>query len=252
MLWFKSTVQGAGLSHLGPAVVAVAMISIAIMAAIISASGTHVLAFGLFIGLGLLALEFEFLSMLAKKRRRELVQVWPEVVDSIHSAVASGMNLVEAFDELGQRGPNKVRQHFSSLSVRLDSGWQIEEALEQLKENFGELHADRLCELLRLVSNSGSDSLGNALRLQSKQLRQDIAMTSEIESKQGWVSGTAKLAVSAPWLIVAMLSARPENAAIYNSLQGATVMLLGFVICVFAYRLVHFFGNLPTQPRTFL
>ncbi|MFM6971721.1 MAG: type II secretion system F family protein [Rhodoluna sp.] len=252
MRWFRSTVQGAGLAQYGPAVVAVSMLATAILAAVASAIGTHVNAFGFFVGTGLLALEFEFLSLIARKRRKELVQVWPEVVDSIHSAVASGLNLVEAFEELGRHGPFKVRSQFATLSLRLEAGCSIEEAIDQLKESFGELHADRLCELLRLVSTSGADSLGTALRMQSIQLRKDIAMFSEIESKQGWVSGTAKLAVAAPWVIVAMLSMRPENAAIYNSLQGATVMLIGFVVCVFAYRLVHFFGNLPMQSRVFL
>ena len=72
-----------------------------------------------------------------------------------------------------------------------------------------------------------------------------------MDSKQGWVSGTAKIAVAAPWVVVAMLSSREENAVIYNTPEGAAILLLGFVVCVVAYRLVHLLGSLPQQPRVF-
>jgi tight adherence protein B len=73
----------------------------------------------------------------------------------------------------------------------------------------------------------------------------------QLESKQGWVSGTAKLAVASPWIIVAMLSIRPENAAIYNSTSGAVVLLVGFLISIGAYRVIHLMSLLPQQPRVF-
>jgi tight adherence protein B len=73
----------------------------------------------------------------------------------------------------------------------------------------------------------------------------------QIEAKQGWVSGTAKIAVAAPWIVVAMLSSRPENISAYNSLAGVTVLILGFVVSIFAYRIVILFGSIPENPRIF-
>jgi tight adherence protein B len=133
----------------------------------------------------------------------------------------------------------------------VDLGWSLEDSLDEFKAELGEVHADRLCELLIMVVSTGSESLLTTLRQQSMSLRLDIARNSQIESKQGWVLGTAKIAVSAPWIVVALLSVRPENSAIYNSTSGAAILLVGFLICVFAYRLVHVLGALPQQPRVF-
>jgi tight adherence protein B len=128
----------------------------------------------------------------------------------------------------------------------------MENTLDLLKADLGEVHADRLCENLRLSASGGGESLAESLRQQSKQLRADVALWGELNSKQGWIAGTAKLAVAAPWIVVAMLSIRPENAAVYNTSSGVAILLVGFVVSVFAYRLIHFLGTLPQQPRVFV
>jgi tight adherence protein B len=89
------------------------------------------------------------------------------------------------------------------------------------------------------------------LRAQASSIRAELNVVGQLESKQGWVVGTAKMAVVAPWIIVALLSVRPENAAIYNSTNGATILLVGFLVSIFAYRLVHVIGALPAAPRVF-
>jgi tight adherence protein B len=206
---------------------------------------------GVFVFFGLLALEIEALSGVALFRRRELAKLWPEVIDSIHSAVTSGMSLLDALDELSERGPLRTRVHFERLSTRVDKGWSLVDSLNEFKAELGDVHADRLCELLMMVSSTGAESLANTLRSQATSLRLDIARSALIETKQGWVLGTAKIAVSAPWIVVALLSVRQENSAIYNTADGAAILLVGFLVCMFAYRLVHVFGALPQQPRVF-
>ena len=252
MRWFRSTVEGAGLSRFGPAVVLFGIVCASFSAGLVVIQVFRVPALGAFVCLGIFALQLESLAGLARVRRRELAKLWPEVIDSIHSAVSSGMTLIDAIEQLSSLGPIRLRGYFATLSHRVDSGWNFESALGELKNELGEVHADRLCELLLLVSSAGSDSLLQTLRQQSKNLRRDIAQASQIESKQGWVSGTAKIAVAAPWIVVALLSARSENAAVYNTSSGAVILLLGFLVSVFAYRLVHFMGALPEQPRIFL
>lgn len=251
MRWFRSLVEGAGLARYGSGVVGLMMLTIALVFGFIAFQLFKVPALSGFIVLGVLAMEFESLSTAAKNRRRELAKLWPEVLDSIHSAIVSGMSLADGFDELASSGPQRLRSHFLGLSHRLDSGWSFEEAIDELKSNLGEVHADRLCEVLRLVATTGSESLGITLRNQSTSLRRDLAIAGQLESKQGWVAGTAKIAVAAPWVIVALLSSRPENALVYNTAEGAAILLLGFLVCVVAYRLVHLLGTLPQQPRVF-
>lgn len=249
MMWFKSTIAGAGLARFGSKVVLTVLIATASTIGWLVAEIFKVPVLGLFVAIGILAFEMEALALGAKMRRRELAKLWPEVIDSINSAISSGMSLVDALDELAFRGPERLKMHFSDLSAKLDSGWAFSDAIDEFKANLGEIHADRLCEILRLVSESGSESLVPTLLRQSVNLRRDLALDSMIESKQGWVSGTAKIAVAAPWIVVALLSMRPENAIIYNSSAGALILLVGFLISVFAYRLVQIMGTLPEQPR---
>ena len=251
MNWFKSTLEGAGLARFGTAEVLLTLFVLAAAIGMATFQVFNVLALGAFVGIGALAMEFEALTSIAKNRRRELSKLWPEVLDAVHSAVISGMTLADAFDDLAHSGPKRLRSHFLLLSNRLDGGWSFEQSIDELKSSFGEVHADRLCEVLRIVTSSGSESLGQTLRQQSSSLRRDLAVAGQIDSKQGWVSGTAKIAVAAPWVVVALLATRKENAAIFNTPEGAVIMAIGFLVCVVAYRLVYLLGTLPQQPRVF-
>ena len=191
----------------------------------------------------------ELIAVQAKRRRREFSLLWPEVLDSIQSGVVSGLTLLESFTDLAQRGPLRLRGIFQSVANEIDRGLPLVDALDLLKAALGEVHADTTCEVLRLTSITGSEKLGALLKTEAIQLREELQTMNLIESKQGWVASTAKLAVVAPWIIVALLSIRRENAEIYNSSSGAAILLIGFIVSVFAYRLVHVLGSIPSQPR---
>lgn len=251
MRWLRSSVEGAGLAKFGLWRVVLAISAVSAVAGSWAFGATRVFALGVCLGLGAFGFGLELLNLRAKSRRRELARLWPEVVDSLQSAASSGIGFTEGFAELAQRGPLALRVHFAGFIHRIDSGSPVTSALDWLKHELGEIHADRLLELLQVVAEAGGEGYQEALRNQSRQLRDDLTLWGQLESKQGWVGGTAKIAVSAPWVVVAMLSARPENAAIYNSADGATVLGIGFVVSVFAYRFIHLLGALPSAPRVF-
>lgn len=251
MKWLRSSVEGAGLARFGLGWVVLLLTAVSVLSGLWAFGITKVLALGVCLGLGAFGFGLELVNSRAKARRRELASLWPEVVDSLQSAAASGVGFAEGFAELAQRGPLALRVHFAGFTHRIDSGWPIELALDWLKHELGEIHADRLLELLQVVAAAGGEGYQESLRNQSRQLREDLSLWGQLESKQGWVGGTAKMAVAAPWIVVAMLSARPENAAIYNSMDGATILGVGFVVSVFAYRFIHLLGALPQAPRVF-
>lgn len=249
MRWFRSQLEGAGLASLGAYPPVIALLLLGMSAGVVIQSIFNVYALTLFCVIGALAMTVEIISTLATKRRRELSLLWPEVIDALQSGVVSGLSLTDSFGDLAERGPKQLRPYFLRTVNALDGGQPLVAVLEDLKAQLGEVNADKTIEILRLVSLTGSDTLGSVLHQQSTTLRSELNLVGQIESKQGWVVGTAKLAVVAPWIIVAMLSTRSENANIYNSSSGAAILLIGFAISVFAYRLVHFLGALPTKPR---
>jgi tight adherence protein B len=251
MKWLETNLEGAGLAKYGVPGFLVFAVFVSVFLAASVYSILEVLALSVFLALGSFAFLLEAVASRAKARRRNLMSLWPEIIDSIHTAVIAGLTLSDAFDDLAISGPLKLRAIFQRFSARLDSGWSFDDSIEKLKSEFGDVHADRLCEILRLVSNSGSEALSSTLKIQSENLRRELALRGQIDAKQGWVVGTAKISVAAPWLVVAMLSMRPESALAYNSIEGVSILLLGFVVSMLAYRLVQFLGSLPEMPRVF-
>jgi hypothetical protein len=52
-------------------------------------------------------------------------------------------------------------------------------------------------------------------------------------------------------LIVAVLSIRPENSALYSSAAGTAILLLGLLGSAVALRMVYRIGNLASTVRVF-
>jgi tight adherence protein B len=55
--------------------------------------------------------------------------------------------------------------------------------------------------------------------------------------------------VAAPWLIVVLLSGRPENAAAYSSLQGSMLLFAGLAASILAVYLISKIGKTDEQIR---
>jgi tight adherence protein B len=100
-----------------------------------------------------------------------------------------------------------------------------------------------------VVNDSGGAGFVAALRQQAKSIRDDSALFQQIAAKQGWVRGTAKVAVAAPWLIVILLATRHENAQAYASVQGSLLLLAGLVASMLAIRLISLIGAFDEQRR---
>ena len=59
----------------------------------------------------------------------------------------------------------------------------------------------------------------------------------------------AKVAVAAPWFVLALLSTRSQAAAAYATATGAVILLAGAVVSIIAYRLMLRLGRLPEEER---
>jgi tight adherence protein B len=82
-------------------VCAIGAVVVFVAVQVVSHTATVAAAFGLMAGY----LPFATLAGRARRRQRELAEVWPEAVDNLASAVRAGMSLPEALTALGHRGP---------------------------------------------------------------------------------------------------------------------------------------------------
>lgn len=203
------------------------------------------LAFGTIAGLA----PYWAVSARARSRRTSLREVWPEVVDTLVSGTRAGMSLPEAVSALGEKGPLVVRPEFAAFAADYNATARFELCLDRLKDRFADPVADRIVEALRLAHEVGGVELGTLLRSLARMLREDMRTRGELEARQSWTVNGAKVAVAAPWLVLALLSTRPQAAAAYSSATGALVLVAGAGASVLAYWLMLRLGRLPEEER---
>jgi tight adherence protein B len=249
--WYRSLAVAAGFSSDAVVWLAVTSLALSLLAGGLALEISKVPAFAFSITIVLLAFTLEWLMIRSKSRRRAVINAWPEVLDSLVSASSSGISLFEAFLELADSAPTTLQPYFKQLERDLEAGMDLNAALRQLRDALVDVHVDRLVELIRIITSAGGQGFHAALRNQAIQVRAELALNGELESKQGWVTGTAKVAIMAPWLIVVMLCSRPENVDAYASSQGTAILLTGLFVSIFAYRLIQLFGSVGEPVRVF-
>ena len=194
---------------------------------------------------------YEYLSFKASARASGIIEAWPSVIDSLESAAIAGLSIRESLRDIAESEQIFVTKEFGLCCDQLDSGIGMDSALRNLKLNLATAPSDFTVELLRATVELGSAGYVDALRLQAKTLREQTILLDQVSAKQGWVVGTAKLAVLAPWLIVTVLSVRPENAAIYSTFAGSALLLLGLIASAVAFRMVYRIASTAPMVRVF-
>jgi tight adherence protein B len=188
-------------------------------------------------------------SSRARRRQRELAEVWPEAVDNLVSAVRAGMSLPDALAALGTRGPAPLREAFQQFALDYQVTGRFGECLDRLKARLADPVGDRVVEGLRIAREVGGGELGRLLRNLSTYLRDDARTRSELEARQAWTVNGARLAVASPWLVLLFMSFQSEVIHRYASPAGVVVLTIGAVACVVAYRLMMRIGRLPVERR---
>lgn len=187
--------------------------------------------------------------MRARSRRAHLRELWPDAVDNVTSAVRAGLALPEALAQLSVRGPEELRPAFAEFASDYRTTGRFSDCLDRLKTRLADPVGDRLVESLRIAREVGGSDLGSLLRTLSTFLREDARTRSELETRQSWTVNAARLAVAAPWIVLALLSTRPESVQAYNSAMGAAVLAVGATATVLAYRIMVRIGRLPEEER---
>ncbi len=185
----------------------------------------------------------------ALRRQREFAELWPEAVDNLASAVRAGLSLPEALIQLGERGPEPLREPFVAFARDYQLSGRFSDCLDLLKARLGDPVGDRVVEGLRIARDVGGGDLGRMLRALSGFLRDDARTRAELEARQSWTVNGARLAVAGPWLVLAMLSFQPDVISRYASAGGALVLAVGAAVCMAAYRLMTWLGRLPIEKR---
>jgi len=210
-----------------------------------------VLALAFAVWLLTLTVYLEWLRVRAKRRISAISAAWPEVIESLVSAFQAGLNVSNAIDDLAAYGPSRLRKSFALANQALVAGHDNVDVLSWLKVEFSTEVSDRTIEILKLLDQLGGHSSIEVLSSLAHTTRSEISFQAQLDAKQGWVSTTAKLALIAPWVVVLMLSRRPENAVVYNSPDGMAALLVGLGFCLLAYLAIQLLGTQVKARRVF-
>ena len=245
----RRTLTAAGLAHVSPASMVgmslVLAVAAGVLVQLVSGTPPVALCFAAMAGWAPVGL----VRARARRRSRELAQVWPEAVDNLASAVRAGMSLADALTSLGDRGPEPLRPAFAAFGTDYQLSGRFGESLDRLKERLADPVGDRVVEGLRIAREVGGGELGRLLRNLSGYLRDEARTRSEMESRQAWSINGARLAVAAPWVVLLFMSFQSEVIGRYSSPGGVAVLAGGAVACVVAYRTMMWIGRLPTERR---
>jgi tight adherence protein B len=246
---FRDELTQAGMTSLTPRALlgacAVCAVGVGLLVAVLSASPPIAVCFAVMAGWGPVAL----VRMRARRRRTAVRGLWPEAVDHLTSGIRAGLSLPESLAQLGDRGPTPLRPAFLAFAEDYRATGRFAESLELLKQRLADPVGDRIVEALRLTREVGGSDLGTMLRTLSVFLREDVRTRSELEARQSWTVNAARLAVAAPWIVLALLATRPEAVQAYNRPAGVAVLAVGAASSVLAYRLMVRIGRLPDEER---
>ena len=183
------------------------------------------------------------------RRERRLRHAWPGVVDHLRSAVRSGASVSEAVGIASSKVPLELRGAFSHFSAQMDSGDRVDTALASLKDRIANPVADRIIESLRMAHEVGGHALPAVLDSLQSSVRADIAVREDALARQSWIRAASRLGAASPWLVILVLSGRPETISAYSSFTGSAILIAGAGLTVLAYRMMSRLGRLPEDAR---
>jgi tight adherence protein B len=192
-----------------------------------------------------------FLSVRRSRLARARALLWPDVVDTLISSIRSGCSIVEAVVYLGSVMPSTISSATLRFGDRVSTSAHVGLCLDELKADWSDAAGDRIVEALKVTRDLGGTRLTAVLRELSSSLRKNLAVTREIEARQSWIRVAAGIGAAAPWVVVLLLSTRPEAAQAYQSPAGAVIIFGGLCLTAVAYRVMTRIGKVSIERRWF-
>lgn len=240
---------GAGFPRMHPGHLTVLSIVVFALVAVVGSVLTGSWAIGLCFGLFGSWLPHRYLQHRARSKQVMRRELWPETLDHLNSGVRAGLSLPEALGSLAHRGPEPLRPLFEVFAEEYRASGSFALALERFRQVSADPVADRIVVALSVTRQVGGSDLGTMLRALAQFVRDDARTRNELSARQQWTVNGARLAVAAPWVVLAFLSTRPETAVAYNSQTGLILLAAGFVVSLVAYQAMKRIGRLPSEPR---
>ena len=191
-------------------------------------------------------------SVLITRRKRSAIQNGkrvPAIIEALAAQLSSGASLIEALDLGRQALPERDARYLAEVCAIFERDCSLEERISAAKAVLPSRETDLLFEVLFIAARNGDDRIVNTLNRLAARYRRQHGLEDELLARQGWILGSARLAQASPWIVVVLLSVRPETANAFQSPQGALVLALGAALSLTAQRFISVGARLPAAQR---
>ena len=195
----------------------------------------------------LLVREVRLIRKSSQQLRKEAS--WPQFEEAYISALQSGISIGDSFAFVSDFNPPTIAGELETLVFEIDRGQNFVEALKSFRQRIRLEYADLFVEILIIAYTSGGGSLVSILENHVREVRYKLSAGSEIRARQNAILSVAKFGLTAPWILVAVLSSNETTRNSFNEPPGQLVLLGGFALSLLAYRLVVRAGAMTTYRR---
>lgn len=187
-----------------------------------------------------------------RRRARSLRMVqaaWPDVLRDVLASVAAGRSLLQAVHEVGEHGPEPLREAFAQISARARMTG-LAAALEVAREELADPVSDRVLEVLRLADETGGAIVRLVLADLVTSITKDLEVADQVETDGLEMRINARSVVALPWFVlVALTAGRGPFRDFYRSGAGVATIAIGLVLSLGGFVLVTRLGRTPPEPR---
>jgi len=187
-----------------------------------------------------------------RRRARALLLVqaaWPDALRDILASVAAGRSLVQAVHDVGEHGPEPLRDPFAQISARARMTG-LGAALEAAKDELADPVSDRVLEVLLLAEETGGSIVRLVLADLVTSITKDLEVADQVETDGLEMRINARAIVALPWaVLVALTAGRGPFRAFYQSGAGVATIALGLLLTLPCFLLVTRLGRTPPEPR---
>lgn len=187
-----------------------------------------------------------------RRRRMDAASLWPDLLAHIRSSVAAGHTLPDAYLDAAERVAGPFAEDLDDLRRELVFGGGFRPAMERVRRRFDDPIADRVTTTLTIANETGGMRVGEVLAALSASIAGEMRLRAAHDASLTEQRWTAGVALSAPWIILALsIATNPQASRAFSTTEGAVVVAVGLAMTATGYVLSRRLAALSDPPRMF-
>ncbi len=202
---------------------------------------------------GSIILSLIFPNMLLKKRSEKIkelkMQQWLYFLDDVASATKAGFPINESLTQALNSAEIPLKNDLYSAIIEINRSNQISKVIPILKNDVTDEIGKNVIKIIELVHFLGASDFSRILSILSNSSREFHELITELKTKQTWVLNGAKVAITAPWVVLLALWTQENVRNSYQTINGQIVLFLVALLGIAGFLVMQKIGNLEIGKK---